>query len=341
MSDTEQLPSDNRTKHNHEQEKLWKELRIDFRLESFGFPDNKIYGIVKVIPESSRKLIETFVLVVNKTNRIEFDCRYKTIAASGLNTKRKNPQAYIEAIPKNKNWTEKMKKSDTCNFYFSDVAFSLNPTISFEWLDDEEDPRTYLIIQWSHIGDSRAQKYILCLDGAEIQYIRQKQINDAFEVKIDGFKPGETHTFELIAKTNNGKETCRSDLMHFTVPDKGSIEEGSVEFINITDEPMPPNLPIIPFRDEENEKEFKPIPNTKYVDPPPSPPPPIKPLLRKLKPCTCCKHLPHNKFPGIQHYFNDTTLVSPRPTSPLRRGKKPEIDDHDDDNDVIITINFK
>ena len=35
-------------------------LKIDFRLEGYKFPDNKIYGTIRVIPESSRRLIEKF-----------------------------------------------------------------------------------------------------------------------------------------------------------------------------------------------------------------------------------------------------------------------------------------
>ena len=37
-------------------------MQIDFRLEAFRFPDNKIYGIVNIIPESSRQLIKTLVV---------------------------------------------------------------------------------------------------------------------------------------------------------------------------------------------------------------------------------------------------------------------------------------
>jgi hypothetical protein len=43
-------------------EKLWQELEIDFHLEAFKFPDNKIYGNVKIIPESSRKLIKKLIV---------------------------------------------------------------------------------------------------------------------------------------------------------------------------------------------------------------------------------------------------------------------------------------
>jgi hypothetical protein len=37
-------------------------MKIDFHLDAFKFPDNKIYGIINIIPESSRKLIKNFVV---------------------------------------------------------------------------------------------------------------------------------------------------------------------------------------------------------------------------------------------------------------------------------------
>jgi hypothetical protein len=43
-------------------EKLWQNLKIDFHLEAFKFPDNKIYGIIDITPESSRKLIQKLVV---------------------------------------------------------------------------------------------------------------------------------------------------------------------------------------------------------------------------------------------------------------------------------------
>lgn len=43
-------------------EDLWKKMRIDFQLEAFKFPDNKIYGTVDIIPESSRLLIKTLAV---------------------------------------------------------------------------------------------------------------------------------------------------------------------------------------------------------------------------------------------------------------------------------------
>jgi hypothetical protein len=61
-------------------------------------------------------------------------------------------------------------------------TFSLTPTVSIRWApSDEKDPKPkpkskpgekpYLIVTWNHIGDRMAQKYVLCLDDKEIQYV--------------------------------------------------------------------------------------------------------------------------------------------------------------------------
>jgi hypothetical protein len=42
--------------------------------------------------------------------------------------------------------------------------------------------------------------------------------------------------------SKDGKETYRSDLMEFIVPNK---EQHDLEFITISDDPIPPNLPGI------------------------------------------------------------------------------------------------
>ncbi|CAF4305539.1 unnamed protein product, partial [Rotaria sordida] len=41
----------------------------------------------------------------------------------------------------------------------------------------------------------------------------------------------------------DGKETYRSDLREFTVPGKESIDDASTEFITVSNEPPPPDLP--------------------------------------------------------------------------------------------------
>ncbi len=124
--------------------------------------------------------------MVNKTNRIEFDPHYTQLSASGFNTNKKNPSAYIEAIPSNAAWAKKPKTSKLCvcfflliskqkkfnfflkYFFFTGEVFTLSPAISFDWSNDET---AILIIKWYHIGDKLAHKYILILDNIEVQYV--------------------------------------------------------------------------------------------------------------------------------------------------------------------------
>ncbi|CAF4031490.1 unnamed protein product [Rotaria sp. Silwood2] len=243
MTDDE-LSSSYAQEQQHDKHKnLWQDLQIDFRLEALKFPDNKIYGTINIIPESSRKLIKKFVVIINESKRIEFDRHYETLAVSGFNTNRKNSSVYIQVIPNNEKWAREDKISKVCHFYFTGEVFALSPTISFKWSDDKKNPKPNLIIQWYHIGDKNAQQYILYLDDVEIQYIRQKQIADSFYVSICGFECGNKHTFQLAATLNNGKETYRSDIIEFTVPDKEFIDNDSDEFITISNEPPPPDLP--------------------------------------------------------------------------------------------------
>ncbi|CAF1471707.1 unnamed protein product, partial [Adineta steineri] len=257
MSDSDQSRSSNKKQNDQINEKLWNDLVIDFHLEAFKFPDNKIYGIVKVIPESSRRLIKKFILVVNKRTKIDFHVSYDSIAASGFNTNTKDPSAYVEAIPHNTKWSHEPKLSKNCYFHFTGEVFALSPTISFTWPDKEENSKANLIVKWFHLGDKIAYKYIMYLDD-----IRQKQIEDEFHICIKGFESGKSHTFQLVAKLLNGKETYRSDLMEFTVPRQGSSDNQETEFITVTNELPPPNLPIVlPTKDDktsdvvENNKE--------------------------------------------------------------------------------------
>ncbi|CAF0834194.1 unnamed protein product [Adineta ricciae] len=348
MSDIEQASIiKDKERHNRKQETLWQELQIDFRLQSYGFPDNKIYGTITVIPESSRKLIEKFILVVNKTNRVEFNRQYVTIAASGLNTKREYPEAYVEAIPMNGDWPGGPKRSKTHRFRFTGLVFTLSPNITFEWHEDPENPDAYLIIEWYHLGDNNAQKYILYLDNLDIQYIRQKQIRDAFRVKIGKFKPGERHTLELVAQLNNGRETYRSDLMQFTVPSRETQED--TEFITVVNEPAPHNLQIFrpSEKDEEEEEEQQQQQSTPEI-----PSIPEEKVQRANIPTSkCCanrKHTPHDTFPGIEHYFMDSTNTweeESKPVPSMKKKKtisfKKDIDGDDDDNDVMMGNDFQ
>ncbi|CAF4153253.1 unnamed protein product, partial [Adineta steineri] len=254
MSDPDQSRSSNKKQNDQINEKLWNDLVIDFRLEAFKFPDNKIYGIVKVIPESSRRLIQKFILVVNKRTEIDFHVSYDSIAASGFNTNTKDPSAYIKAILNNTKWSHEPKLSKNCYFHFiHDDVFALSPTISFTRSKADKNAKADLNIEWFHLGDQIAHKYIMYLDGVDIQYVRQKQIEDKFHVCINGFESGENHTFQLVAKLLNGKETYQSDLMKFKVPELDSFKnhdysenqdelKSQDEFITVTNELPPPNL---------------------------------------------------------------------------------------------------
>ncbi|CAF1292134.1 unnamed protein product [Adineta steineri] len=220
MSDPDQSRSSNKKQNDQTSEKLWNDLEIDFRLEAFKFLDNKIYGIVKVIPESSRRLIKKFILVVTRITEIDLYVSYDSIAASDFNTNTKDPSAYIKAIPHNTKWSYEPKLSKNCYFHFTGEVFALNPTISFTSSDNEENPKANLNVKWFHLGDKFAHKYIMYLDGVDIQYIRQKQIEDEFHICIKGFESSKNHTFQLVAKSSNGKETYRTDLIEFEVPDQ-------------------------------------------------------------------------------------------------------------------------
>jgi hypothetical protein len=52
----------------------------------------------------------------------------------------------------------------------------------------------------------------------------------------------------LIRFFKDGKETYRSDLIEFIVPSKELMDENSIEFISVSHEPIPHNLPGIDCR---------------------------------------------------------------------------------------------
>ena len=63
---------------------------------------------------------------------------------------------------------------------------------------------------------------------------------------------------------------------------------------------------------------------------------------------TCCDQLPHDRFPGIEHYFNrgngQSRLSSPRkqPSNRSQKSTHPkESEDDSDDKDVIMPNNEK
>ncbi|CAF1468669.1 unnamed protein product [Adineta steineri] len=364
MSDPDLSRSSNKKQNDQINEKLWNDIEIDFRLEAFKFPDNKIYGIVKVIPESSRRFIEKFILVVNKRTKIDFHVSYDSIAASGFNTNTKDPSAYVKAIPNNKKWSQEPKLSDY--FHFTGEVFALSPTISFTWPDKEENPKADLIVKWFHLGDKTAHKYIMYLDD-----IRQKQIEDVFYVSIQGFESGTSHTFQLVAKLLNGKETYRSDLMEFKVPERDSYKNQETEFITVTNELPPRNIPSIPLIENDKtsaenvnnkqqcresssvsreqtrkpsavpkERSRKPSVTPKEQSPKPASLP-EEPPKSDNKMYTCCNDSPHEKFPGIEHYLKNIGDTIPTSPKSLINGNKksvpPKEKTNNDDDDVVMS----
>ncbi len=122
--------------------------------------------------------------------------------------------------------------------------------------------------------------------------------------------------------------------MEFIVPDKKSAENESIEFITVSNELPPDNLPsdtsnlsfhktisvffvVIIATDEDLKKDKE--DDNKW---------------------TCCKHAPHDTFPGIEHYFN----ISSKPQEQLFNKDKRIVsfeETDDDDNDVIMSNDQK
>ncbi|CAF1040556.1 unnamed protein product [Rotaria sordida] len=233
-------------------EKLWENLDIVFCREAMEFPDNKIYATIKIEPESARRLIEKFFLIVNKCYQVEFDSSYQYISASGFDVIKQEKQidVKIQAIPLNKDW--RIKESKSCSFFFNGQIFALSPIIRFD--HNEKDPSTFnVIIKWYHIGDRYAQKYIVCLDEKEIHYINQSSIHQEMLICIHYLQPGEKHTVQIIATLKNARVTYSSDLINFTVPNEKTHLQNH-ELINICDEPVPSHLLGVIVKDEDIKK---------------------------------------------------------------------------------------
>jgi hypothetical protein len=68
----------------------------------------------------------------------------------------------------------------------------------------------------------------------------------------------------------------------------------------------------------------------------------IEKQKKNIKPSCCCEHLPHETFPGIEHYLNNTNRLktssqlsfsTDKRITPSDQSKKETV--HDDDNDVV------
>ncbi|CAF2356593.1 unnamed protein product [Rotaria sp. Silwood2] len=223
---------------------LWKNFNIDFRLEAAEFPDNKIYATINIKPESARRLIAKFSLIVNDCHRGEFDGSYQCISAAGFDVMKQENyvNVKIEAKPVNNNWKTIKKESESCSFFFTGQIVTLSPTIHFDYI--EEHSTFNMTIKWYHIGDRYAQKYV----------IKQSSIDQEMEVCIHSFEAGKNHTVQIKAKLKNGQETHSSDLINFTVPDK-KTDQADDELIYISNEPVPSHLLDFLVKDEDTKKD--------------------------------------------------------------------------------------
>ncbi|CAF3344517.1 unnamed protein product [Rotaria sp. Silwood2] len=314
-------------------DRVWNDLEIYFTLENSLFFDNKIYGTVEISNEKAREIIKNFVLVVNNSIRVEFNPNFQNILASGFDPTKGNTLVYIEAIPKDRKMLE---------FSILRKHSSLASTIMFEKKNNDSSPN--VIVQWFHLGDSIAQKYILVLDDKEIVYIRRPSQSDMYKVCIEHLKLDKeiSHTIYIIARLNNDKETYRSDPIRFTIPDQVNEENSRVieiyveKYANQFSKGYFLSFKLVFFlyyylliqliyrcyfserknQKQDNNKKISSISGNKQHTPKTMGPirlqqPPKDSNRRSETTCTyfsgCCD-VPHETFPGISHYFKRMSI---------------------------------
>ncbi|CAF1440483.1 unnamed protein product, partial [Adineta steineri] len=116
-----------------------------------------------------------------------------------------------------------------------------------------------------------------------------------------------------------GKETYRSDLMEFIVPEQDAFKNQETEFITVTNELPPPNLPIVLATKDDIISDV--VGNQYHI---------------------CCNDSPHKEFPGIEHYFRNISNIIPTSPKSLINGNKKSVSfaektNDDDDDDVVIS----
>ncbi|CAF3938190.1 unnamed protein product [Adineta steineri] len=227
----------------------------------------------------------------------DFDPSYTQFSASGFRSIKKKHAVCIRAIFK-ENTDKKYIDSSEQAFFFDGHVFALSPSIRFDWtLVETENDDPVLVIEWQHIGDENAEKYILHFDDKQIKHIRQNLIGDVIEVRLFTVKKGTKHTVQVVARLNNNIETDRSDIIEFQVPNKipDNINNDS-RYINILQESPPSDFSV--SNDDVQPDEELPLVETE------KPPNSGSDQSTPEKPRCCCL-LPHQSFPGIDHYLDD------------------------------------
>ncbi|CAF3334506.1 unnamed protein product [Rotaria sp. Silwood1] len=228
--------------HTSEAEKVklvqsWNDVQVKLHLGKSVFTHNKISGTIEVTPDTARKLVKKFVLVVDGSKVTTFGREYRRISASGFDPTKQNISISIEAEPLSSGLMS--KTSNTQSFSIKPRISYLTPTANIVWPDSASKPN--LNIRWHHIGDPAVKQYVVELDDKEVQYIRDPSIADIYTVCIDSFEPDDKsleHTIHIIARFKgkllmfssyyddictiftfkDGKKEYRSDPIKFTVP---------------------------------------------------------------------------------------------------------------------------
>ncbi|CAF3327065.1 unnamed protein product [Rotaria sp. Silwood1] len=290
-----------------------EDVQVKLHLGKSVFTDNKISGTIEVTPDTARKLVKKFVLVVDGSKVTTFDREYRRISASGFDPTKQSISISIEAEPLSSGLP--LKTSNTQSFSIKPRISYLTPTANIVWPDSASKPN--LNIRWHHIGDPAVKQYVVELDDKEVQYIRDPSIADIYTVCIDSFEPDDKsleHTIHIIARFKDGKKEYRSDPIKFTVPNTKQL---ITQVITVTE------LKGRAKQEEDDEEDEETLSQAESNQPKNKPSASLqsqmKPNQRSDVTCTnlsCSCQGPHEHFPGIQHYFE---IKVNEPLSSFRR----------------------
>ncbi|CAF1070296.1 unnamed protein product [Rotaria magnacalcarata] len=252
---------------------------------------------------------------------------------------------------------------------------SFLPIINLEWKSSHAN----LIVKWYRPDGLKVKQYVIVLDDKEVYFMRKPLEKNLYGVSIDSFIPKEEpvqHTINVKAILENDEHVQLSAPLSFTVPAKGRGK--NVQIIQVSQEKHEHNdLTKFNSEDKSTRKQAQQTSTPKVAKHPAKTPEVSTPLQNQTEQnrsfekepiiLSCGCDVPHNRFPGIDHYF-ETNIKKPsilslsqkQPThNPKetnvqdRRNKtsnKTNIDDdnirstnkennnHDDDDDVVTNI---
>jgi len=125
-------------------------------------------------------------LITSNGETVEFNRDYRNISASGFDPNDEKIWVQIKAVPYKNYFEPKLSEpqvqkciSSKSNFYFlqyfstTHQHFHWIPTANLCWSNSVNNKPT-LIVRWFHIRDKLTKLYVLCLDGKEIYYVRER-----------------------------------------------------------------------------------------------------------------------------------------------------------------------